>query len=385
MPSPTRAQLDALRAHGEAPCVSLYQPTHRTFPDSQQDPIRFRNLLREAEASLATLDGDVDRDALLAPMRALLDDPEFWRRRTEGLACFAAPGRFEYHELVRPTPERVVVADSFHVKPLHRIVQSAERFQVLALDRESARLFEGDRDALHEVTITAFPTTLVDALGDQRTEAHVYGSVPVGGAGGMQGRGSVGHGQGQRKDEIDVDIERFFRVIARGVLETYSRPTGLPLVLCALAEYHAPFRDAMHNPQLLADGIAHHPSAYDVDALRAAAWAVLEPHFVARLAAHVERLGTARAHERGSDDPDAVALAALGGRVELLLVEAERVVPGRIDRETGRIVTGELADPRIDDVLDDLAELTLDMGGEVVVVPAARMPVTSGVAAIYRF
>lgn len=385
VPSPTKAQLDTLRAQAEAPCVSLYQPTHRTFPDTQQDPIRFRNLVRGAEASLAAL-GDTDgHAALLAPLHALLEDDAFWRRRTEGLACFASPGRFELFDLVRPVPERVVVADSFHVKPLHRIVQSAERFMVLALDRAHARLYEGDRDALHEVTITAFPTTLTDALGDQVTEEHVYGSVPVGGAGRMQGQGSIGHGQGQRKDEIDVDVERFFRIIARGVLDTYSRPTQLPLILCALAEYHTPFRGIIQNPQLLEQGIAHNPATYDLDGLRAAAWTVMEPYFLERLAGHVERFGTARAHELGSDDPDAVALAALGGRVGTMLVEAERVIPGRIDRETGRIVPGDLADPHVDDVLDDLAELTLDMGGEVVVVPAARMPVPSGVAAIYRF
>ncbi len=33
----------------EPPCLSLYQPTHRTHPDKQQDPIRFRNLLKELE------------------------------------------------------------------------------------------------------------------------------------------------------------------------------------------------------------------------------------------------------------------------------------------------------------------------------------------------
>lgn len=34
-----------------APCLSLYQPMHRRLPESQQDPIRFRNLVKELEAS----------------------------------------------------------------------------------------------------------------------------------------------------------------------------------------------------------------------------------------------------------------------------------------------------------------------------------------------
>jgi hypothetical protein len=36
-------------------------------------------------------------------------------------------------------------------------------------------------------------------------------------------------------------------------------------------------------------------------------------------------------------------------------------------------------------MLDDLAELVLTKGGEVIVVPTEQMPTNSGLAAIYRF
>ena len=35
--------------------ISLYQPTHRSFPLNKQDPIVFKNLLKELEASLDEL------------------------------------------------------------------------------------------------------------------------------------------------------------------------------------------------------------------------------------------------------------------------------------------------------------------------------------------
>jgi hypothetical protein len=44
-----------------------------------------------------------------------------------------------------------------------------------------------------------------------------------------------------------------------------------------------------------------------------------------------------------------------------------------------------LKDPQVDDLLDDLAELVLSKGGQVVVVPTVDMPTTAGVAAIFRF
>jgi hypothetical protein len=56
-----------------------------------------------------------------------------------------------------------------------------------------------------------------------------------------------------------------------------------------------------------------------------------------------------------------------------------------MDATSGRITFGDLEHPEVDDLLDDLAELVLKMGGQVVVVPAGRMPTPTGVAATFRF
>ncbi len=68
-----------------------------------------------------------------------------------------------------------------------------------------------------------------------------------------------------------------------------------------------------------------------------------------------------------------------------MLVDADRNLPGRIDRETGRVAFDDIDHPGVDDALDDLGEIVLRKGGQVVVVPSQRMPTTSGAAAIYRF
>lgn len=75
----------------------------------------------------------------------------------------------------------------------------------------------------------------------------------------------------------------------------------------------------------------------------------------------------------------------MAGRIDALLLEAERQVPGRLDASSGQITLGELDDPDTDDLLDDLGEHVLANGGEVIMVPAERMPTRTGLAAIYRF
>ena len=99
----------------------------------------------------------------------------------------------------------------------------------------------------------------------------------------------------------------------------------------------------------------------------------------------MEEFGNASAEGLGDDDIAQVARSVVGGRVATLLIEADREIPGRIDAATGDIAFDNLAHPEVDDVLDDLGMSVLKMGGQVVIVPAERMPTKSGIAAIYRY
>ena len=109
------------------------------------------------------------------------------------------------------------------------------------------------------------------------------------------------------------------------------------------------------------------------------------PLYLERLGALVERFGEANAKGLGSGDLSDIARAAAAGRIATLLIEADRVIPGRFDRVSGAIEFAPIENPGVDDLLDDLGELVLKTGGEVVIVPPERMPTDTGIAAIYRF
>jgi hypothetical protein len=193
------------------------------------------------------------------------------------------------------------------------------------------------------------------------------------------------HGHGGKADEVDIDADRFFRAIDRAILEHHSRPSNLPLMLAALPEHHALFRKVSHNPLLMAEALDIHPDALPADALRERAWRVVEPAYRARLAAQADHYKTAESKEQGTGDLSQAATAAAAGRVATLLVEADRHIPGRLDQVSGTIKPGDLSDPRVDDLLDDVATLVVERGGTLLVVPAEQMPTKTGVAAIYRY
>jgi hypothetical protein len=366
------------------PCLSLYQPTHRHHPENQQDPIRFRNLIKQMEESLLQRYSAQEIEPILKPFRDLIDDRDFWNHTFDGLAVLGAKGLFRVYRLQRPVAELVVVADSFHTKPLIRILQSADRYQVLGLSRHEAKLYEGNRDALDEIVLAqGVPRSIVDALGEELTEPHQT-VASYGGTGG--GQTAMHHGHGGKESDVDSDAERFFRAVDRGVLEHHSRKSGLPLILAALPEHHHIFRQVSANPFLIEQSIDINPDALSsIDELRQRAWQAFEPHYQARLAALAEQYNTARSNGLGDDQLPRIAKAVVAGRVATLLIEADRERPGRLDAATGGIKLADPAHPEVDDVLDDLGALALQMGGNVVILPTEQMPTETGVAAIYRY
>jgi hypothetical protein len=367
----------------KAPCLSLYQSTHRRHPENQQDPIRFRNLIKKLDILLKQGYPEVDAERFMKPFEALAHDAEFWNHTLDGIAVLLGTDVFYAVTLPQSVTELVIAADNFHTKPLRRFLQSVDRYQVLGLDLQNIRLFEGNRHDLAEIELVPeVPRTIAAALGADLTEPHQ--TVASFGGVGMAGT-PVHHGRSVRADDADVDAERFFRTVDRAVTEHYSKPFGLPLILAALPEHHHLFHQVSRNPYLTAEGIHANPNSLSLTELCILGWQIVEPEYKSRMAVLREDFEQARAKGLGSDDLAEVAKAAADGRVATLLLEADRRIAGRLDSATGRIAFTFPNDPKADDLFDDLGELTAKMGGMVMVVPGELMPMKRRIAATYRY
>ena len=85
----TKADLELLMLKEDQQCVSIYLPTHRTGVETQQGPIRLKNLLSEAEMHLSEQGlGPRDVQKILEPASKLLPDSYFWQYQSDGLAIF---------------------------------------------------------------------------------------------------------------------------------------------------------------------------------------------------------------------------------------------------------------------------------------------------------
>jgi hypothetical protein len=380
----TKELIQELLAADQPPCLSLYMPTHRHHPDNLQDIILFKNLVGQLKESLSQKYSAGEALKHLEPFEALADNSDTWNHTFNGLAVFSANGLFKIVGVHKPFEELALVADSFHTKPLWQYLQSRDNFHVLGLTLHDIRLFAGNRRSLTEVELTAdTPKTITEALGDELTDKH----TTVASHGGSGGESSpMHHGHGGRKVETEKDAERFFRIIANMIYEKFTKPSGWPLILAALSEHQSLFQKVSKNPLLLPNGIAINPASVSSDQLAKMAWEIMEPDYNRKLSDLVATFEQARANGKGSDDYKVVAVAAVEGRVETLIVEADRIIPVRITNlVTGNTQKKDLINPKVDDLLDDMGELVLKMGGQVMVIPADKMPSDTGLAAIFRY
>ena len=380
----TKELVQELLSTDQETCLSLYMPTHRNHPENLQDSIRYKNLIKQLEESLSLKYSAGEVKKYLEPFEALTDNIDLWNHTSEGLALFSATGLFKVVVLHETVEELAMVADSFHTKPLRQYMQSVDHYYLLGLSRQEFRLFEGNHHSLVEVELAEdSPKTIENALGDELTDSH--STVASYGGTGSDSSG-MHHGGGGKKDEVEKDTERYFRAVANYVNENYSKPTGWPLVLAALPEYHNLFQKVSKNPLLLLKGVAINPLSVTPAKLVTMAWEIMEPEYLLKLDRMVDKYEQAKANGKGSDDYKEVAAAAVEGRVDTLIIEADRMIAVRItNMVTGNTQNKDLQNPKVDDLLDDMGELVAKMGGQVMVLPVEKMPSETGLAAIYRY
>lgn len=367
----------------EPPCISLYQPTHRAHPENAQDRIRFKNLIDKVELTLEEHYSKKESEQILKHLHQLEADHEFWTHNQQGLAILANKNFFKIFKLARPVDERLLIADNFYIKPLIRIIQSADRYQILGVTRDKVKLFEGNRDFVYEVKLNPnIPQNMEDALGEETPEARL--TVSSYGSRGGEGK-AMYHGHGGTKDSIDIDTERFFRIIDSGVYHYHSQHSHLPLILMALPEHHAMFHKVSKNPFLLSNDLPHDPESLNLEQLKEKAWEVWQPIYLQRLEKLNDSYNQSVGKQLASDKIEEIAKAAVEGRIDSLMIDSGQSIPGKVNPETGEISRAEGGNGISDDILDELGHLVMQHKGQVVVIDREKMPTDSGAAAIFRY
>lgn len=301
-------------ARTDEPKLTFTLPTDVTGADAKLSALTLKNQLREAQTLLEARGlGPVEARALLDPVTALVEDSSFWRLQSRGLVVFAARG---FHHVVRvpiQLQESLTIGERFNLLPLAPVLASDRKCYVLALAKNTVRLFDSTRNTIEELPLENIPASF-----DEVIEELPEKEVDMRAGAGAQGGAPISHGTG---GNIDLMLlEKYIHAVGQAVGERLGTARSQPLVLAAVAEYLPIFKAACPYPAIFDGIVAGNPEHTLPDDLRSAAWKLLNDSETANEAEEEDRARSLAHNGRGAFDLAEIAKAAEEGRVATLFL-----------------------------------------------------------------
>jgi hypothetical protein len=376
-------ELKALMERREGPCVSVFMPTHRRGAETQQDRIRFKNLLKQAEDRLTHNGLRVpNAKELLQPAQALVQDSLFWSHQSDGLAVFFSGEGARQYSLPFNFEELVVVADRFHLKPVLPLLSGDGRFYVLALSQNQVRLLQGTRYSVDEVDLDGIPQSLEEALRLDTPEKLIQWHTRM--RGGTGKRASTFHGHGGAPDDLKENLLQYLRQVDRGLHDLIGNEHA-PLVLAGVEYLFPIYREANTYSHLLEEGIPGNPEGLTAQQLHGQAWKIIEPHFQKTQQDAVDQYIRLAGTGRTSKNLEVIVREAYHGRVDVLFVAIGVQRWGSFDPDADAVHWHDKAEPSDEDMLDFAAIQTFLNGGTVYAIEPENVPDDRHLAAIFRY
>lgn len=156
-------------------CVTIVCNTHRTHPENEGDPIRLKNLVKEVEERLYNTYDKRFVLPLMEKLNSLLESIDH-RQNLESLIIFANNDFIEFTRLAINVTDRVVIDNTFATRDLVRAEHEQAAYYVLVLSRNEARLIEAMNDKAVMEIKGNFPFKNETLFNTDKQERHTAGS-----------------------------------------------------------------------------------------------------------------------------------------------------------------------------------------------------------------
>lgn len=370
-----QATLQQLRQTQGNPAVSVFVPTHRTFPDNEQDHIALKNQLKVVEERVGEEYDKRTAQAMLDAIDAQIADIDH-NYNLDTLAIFATPDSAQVLRLPFDTPERVIVGDKFAIRDLMRNLSQSLNYYVLAVTNDSARLIEGVDDRL------------VKEIKEGSARQKNMKNIPFP----IHNTTLPTNSKADRTGSSDDDkyLKEFFNRVDKSMQEIHG-VAPKPVFVMADSQNIGVYEQVCDNPSIIAgkiDNIDHmddaNPQAF-IDAVQS----LVEQQREARYTTAEGELEKARNENMLRTDLQEVYRAAFEGNAQTLLVKTGYRVPARIDETAQTLQVVDESDENspnvIDDAVGEIIDLAKQNGANVVFMPADRMDDKEPVVLITRY
>jgi len=376
----TRETILDLAQEENEPCISIYLPTHKKGNNVQQDSIRLKNLLVEAEKKLKDHHmKSREIDNFLEEAHKLLDQPSFWRHNDNGLAIFITDDSFNYFRIPYSFSDKVMLDNHFLITPLIPMITLDGAFYILTLSQKNIRFLECTRNDVKPIDIDETPTSMKEFLKFDVYHPNLQHHAGQGG-----NRNAIFHGHGGAKDTDTKEVENYLKTVENYVT-SFLKKTNDPLVLAGVDEAIDIYKKVNHYNRLLDQSVSGNPDPKSDKEIKDEAWEVIKSHFLKDIFHDIERYGDLSESDKRSDNLTKIVEASYYGKVDSLFISIDEYSWGWFDQERNTVHHNAEPQNRDHDLINMAAIKTLTQGGDVYALDEKHMPNDSSISAIFRY
>lgn len=349
------------------PAVSLFVPTHRTFPDNEQDAIALKNAISDLEKRL--LESFTKRE--IEPLLAQIDQHlvEYNHNyNLDTLAIFATTEESHLFKFPFKTPARTIIDDSFALRDLLREISTSVHYYILIISRTNARLLEVYNDAL----IHQF---------DQNDELQGL-KFPI------ENTSLYTTNSADRANAITEEnyLKEFLNRVDKSVQEIHKK-NPLPLIIVGNTQTTAAYQQICDNPNIIV-GTVNNSSNLDAEAriIIEEAQDAVETYKDSLRQNDLEDISKAKNDNLIMEDLSDIYRAATEGRIDTIFVRKGYVQPAHIDEDLHITLENEdSSNLTTDDVINDIIELVVQNRGHAKFIHSDHFPENSNILARLRY
>ena len=376
----SRSDLQKLADQKESPSISIYMPAEKAGAETRKNPIRFKNLISEAEEKIEQFNyANKNLVDVLNSAKGYIENYDFWQHQDCGLAFFINDSGIKYYRLPYSFEQQVEVSDRFYLKPLLPVISNDSKFYLLTLAQNQVQFFQGSHYSISQIELPeSVPASLAEALKYDEPEKQLqYHS-------GDPGSNPVYHGHGVGTTDNKNEIKRFFQQIDSG-LQEFLQEENTPLILAGV-EYLLPiYHEVNSYSHLLEEGITGNPENVDFSDLHQQAWKIIEPHLQAERKQEIDKYHQLSQTNEASSQFAEIVAAAVHGQIDTLFIKANTQSWGKFNPQTNKVEVSAEATEDTVDLVDLAATKTYLQGGKVYILDREEMPEDTSIFAIFRY
>ena len=379
----TRKDLENLSHSSGGYHVSIFLPTHIAGTETEQDPIRFKNMIRRAEEELTSEGVRLPEiKSIMSPAYQLLNKSFFWEHQRKGLAVFISPNEMEYYRSNQLFHELVVVTHRFHLKPMLPLLSREEQFYILSISQDQVHLYQCNRDEIIQIDDNGIPKNMTEVIGSKNKEDHMHHHFI--GSGGSGNQTSVLHGGGDISLIEKENLRKFFRIVDQQVNKKIA-DTRDPLIIATVDANFPIYKEVSTYPYLFENYISGNPDEVKNKDLLEKAFPLIRPFFKKERSEAEELYHKMNGTGKTSTQIEDIVISAKHGLIDTLFVAREIEQWGTVDEMIDKANLHESFETGDEDLLSYASIQTLIHKGTVFTVKPEFMPDKSNIAAILRY